>query len=336
MSKKIYISLFIVISLITVFGIYETLNQSTTEEVIVPINTINYLMSSEDTTKYCNGENMDSVGYQKTIIISKSISTREMNPTKLDIIKETINVATTGMCNSVMNQLDIREKDGTVYIPEFDVWAGVSIVMCYCKPQVEVNLLQIPGITNIVWSKAVNNFEDCVSTGSPVMESYPRQCKYGDKNFVEDVGNVLEKINLIKLENPLPNQIIISPLSIKGSARGSWFFEASFPVFLVDWDGRIISQGIANAKSDWMTNEFVPFEATLNFILDKNVYSNRGALILKKDNPSGLPKNDDALEIPIVFATGSSAIACTLEAKLCPDGSYVSRAGENCEFARCP
>ena len=27
---------------------------------------------------------------------------------------------------------------------------------------------------------------------------------------------------------------------------------------------------------------------------------------------------------------------CTMEAKLCPDGSYVGRTGPNCEFARCP
>ena len=28
--------------------------------------------------------------------------------------------------------------------------------------------------------------------------------------------------------------------------------------------------------------------------------------------------------------------ACTMEAKLCPDGSYVSRTGPNCEFSPCP
>ncbi|TSC75831.1 MAG: hypothetical protein G01um101430_1 [Parcubacteria group bacterium Gr01-1014_30] len=28
--------------------------------------------------------------------------------------------------------------------------------------------------------------------------------------------------------------------------------------------------------------------------------------------------------------------ACTQEAKLCPDGSYVGRTGPNCEFAECP
>lgn len=29
-------------------------------------------------------------------------------------------------------------------------------------------------------------------------------------------------------------------------------------------------------------------------------------------------------------------IACTMEAKLCPDGSYVGRTGPMCEFAECP
>ncbi|MDP3763729.1 MAG: GerMN domain-containing protein, partial [bacterium] len=28
--------------------------------------------------------------------------------------------------------------------------------------------------------------------------------------------------------------------------------------------------------------------------------------------------------------------ACTMEAKLCPDGSYVGRTGPKCEFAACP
>ena len=29
-------------------------------------------------------------------------------------------------------------------------------------------------------------------------------------------------------------------------------------------------------------------------------------------------------------------VACTMEAKLCPDGSAVGRTGPNCEFAACP
>ncbi|GEM_PF-687409 len=188
----------------------------------------------------------------------------------------------------------------------------------------------------------ITTFEECTAAGNPVMESYPRQCRAGELTFTESIGNGLEKIDLIRISTPRPNQTISSPLTITGEARGNWFFEASFPVVLTDWDGKIIAQGIAQAKSEWMTTDFVPFEATLTFTVDKNAYSNKGSLILKKDNPSGLPQKDDALEIPIVFGTVRdtkplpSPVACTMEAKLCPDGSAVGRTGPNCEFAPCP
>ncbi len=32
----------------------------------------------------------------------------------------------------------------------------------------------------------------------------------------------------------------------------------------------------------------------------------------------------------------NDGIACTMEAKMCPDGSYVGRTGPNCEFSPCP
>lgn len=33
---------------------------------------------------------------------------------------------------------------------------------------------------------------------------------------------------------------------------------------------------------------------------------------------------------------GEDKVFCTMEAKLCPDGSYVGRSGPKCEFAACP
>ena len=105
--------------------------------------------------------------------------------------------------------------------------------------------------------------------------------------------------DLVKLSNPLPEQKISSPATITGEARGNWFFEGSFPVILTDWDGLIIAEGVATAKEEWMTENYVPFEATLNFV--KPTYKDNGSLILRKDNPSGLPENDDALEIQIFF-----------------------------------
>lgn len=36
------------------------------------------------------------------------------------------------------------------------------------------------------------------------------------------------------------------------------------------------------------------------------------------------------------FTNDDIHVACTMEAKLCPDGSAVGRSGPNCEFAPCP
>src|SRR3989344_6397198 len=145
----------------------------------------------------------------------------------------------------------------------------------------------------------VKNFEECVAQGYPVLTSYPLQCKTPDgKTFVEDIGNELEKQDFIRVEKPRPNEIIQSPLQIKGEARGFWFFEASFPVRLLDENGKEIAVGIAQTQGEWMTEDFVPFEVRLEF---QQPETNKGTLVLEKDNPSGLPEHADELRIPVHF-----------------------------------
>ncbi len=111
------------------------------------------------------------------------------------------------------------------------------------------------------------------------------------------------KAGLIRLTNPQPNAVVTSPLIVEGQARGTWFFEATFPVVLTDWDGLIIAQGYAQARppagGDWMTEDFVPFHGEITF--EKPSYSEKGRLILQRANPSGLPEYDDMLEIQILF-----------------------------------
>ena len=89
----------------------------------------------------------------------------------------------------------------------------------------------------------------------------------------------------------------MSPLVVTGEARGFWFFEASFPVKLVDEQGNLIVQGIAQAQDEWMTENFVPFKVTLEF----STFATSGFLVLEKDNPSGLPENADEIRAPIRF-----------------------------------
>ena len=47
-----------------------------------------------------------------------------------------------------------------------------------------------------------------------------------------------------------------------------------------------------------MVGDFVSFTATLEFSAGQN---KKGSLILEKDNPSGIPENDDALFVPVKF-----------------------------------
>jgi hypothetical protein len=105
--------------------------------------------------------------------------------------------------------------------------------------------------------------------------------------------------DLIMVETPTKGATITSPLTITGSARGTWYFEASFPVELRDASGKIIAQHYAEAQSEWMTTDFVVFKSTLTF--PKQPAGSTGMLILRKDNPSGLPEHDRSVEIPVKF-----------------------------------
>lgn len=126
-----------------------------------------------------------------------------------------------------------------------------------------------------------------------------------DRVLTEDIGNAREKSDLIRLSSPRPGEVVTSPLTIRGEARGYWFFEASFPVEFVDEKWRVLTGTIATAQSDWMTEEFVPFEAVLEFESD-TAQGSKGILVLKRDNPSGLPENDDALKVPVIFGSADS------------------------------
>ncbi|HET8854634.1 MAG TPA: Gmad2 immunoglobulin-like domain-containing protein [Salinimicrobium sp.] len=102
----------------------------------------------------------------------------------------------------------------------------------------------------------------------------------------------------IKVEQPQPGEQISSPLEISGSARGMWFFEGSFAVYLFDEDQNEIAVAIATAQDNWMTEDFVPFTATMEFEVPD---SKTGTIIFRKSNPSEIDSLDRSFEFPIKF-----------------------------------
>lgn len=148
-------------------------------------------------------------------------------------------------------------------------------------------------------SVVVSSFEECVAAGNPTQESYPPQCKTRDgQMFTQDIGNALDMQNTIVVDSPRPGVVVTNPIVVQGKARGTWFFEASFPATVLDANGNLIGQIPIQAEGDWMTEDFVPFSAEVPF---SQTGSEKGTLVLHKDNPSGLPKNDAELRVPIRF-----------------------------------
>lgn len=93
----------------------------------------------------------------------------------------------------------------------------------------------------------------------------------------------------IVIELPFPGAVTGKAFSVLGKARGGWYFEASFPIEVQDKNGNVLATGIAQAQSEWMTSEFVPFKADIKV---PDTYIGKAKLVLKKDNPSGMPEND--------------------------------------------
>ncbi|MFD1095180.1 Gmad2 immunoglobulin-like domain-containing protein [Salegentibacter chungangensis] len=105
--------------------------------------------------------------------------------------------------------------------------------------------------------------------------------------------------NIIKVDRPLPNIEVKSPLKISGKAKGFWFFEGTAPLKLVDKDNKILAESSIEAEGNWMTSDFVPFNSRMTF--DSAPDDERGYLVFERANPSGKPENDQSYRLPVLF-----------------------------------
>lgn len=140
---------------------------------------------------------------------------------------------------------------------------------------------------------------------SPKNNSTNEQARLPENNSDKSREEVLSYNDMIKVFNPLKNDVISSPLKIKGEARGGWYFEASFPIKLVDGNGKKIelNQNYIMTDKEWTTEDYVSFEQEIIF---KAPDTKNGTLILEKANPSGKPELEEKMEIPVEFKSNSN------------------------------
>ncbi len=100
------------------------------------------------------------------------------------------------------------------------------------------------------------------------------------------------------ISQPLPQEIVSSPLIVRGVARGPWFSEGLLSVALYDERGNELVSAQALADGEWMTEDFVPFGARLEF---KVPDVDSGYITLEKANPSGLAQNASSYRLRVRF-----------------------------------
>ncbi len=101
----------------------------------------------------------------------------------------------------------------------------------------------------------------------------------------------------VLVTSPKSGATVGSTFSITGKAPGNWYFEASFPIIVSDVDGNKITTSHGQAQGEWMTTELVPFTA----MIDVGNYRGKATVNLLRDNPSGLPENDDSTSFDVVI-----------------------------------
>lgn len=104
--------------------------------------------------------------------------------------------------------------------------------------------------------------------------------------------------DMVQVELPFPGAVTGKVFSVIGKARGQWFFEASFPVVVLDKDGNQLAAVPAQAEGEWMTNDFVAFKADITV---PEAYIGPATLVLKKDNPSGEAERDASVSFPFTI-----------------------------------
>jgi len=152
----------------------------------------------------------------------------------------------------------------------------------------------------LMWSSPDNTQEgtwmcqngEWVKQGNPTANKPARECE------PEPGQEAPSKQEQVSLSQPQANKTLTSPVSVKGQAKGSWFFEGVLPVRLETRDGQALAEGSLQAQGEWMTEEMVPFAGELEYEVSS---STEGFLVIKKSNPSGLPENEDRYQVPVVI-----------------------------------
>lgn len=144
-----------------------------------------------------------------------------------------------------------------------------------------------------------------------------------DEETIDNDVATTSETEMIAVFSPQESEEISSPVTISGEARGMWYFEADFPVEITDNAGNTLGTAPATAQGDWMTEDLVPFSAEIPFDAAA-AQTQDGRIILRRANPSGLPENDDSIEVPVTFNEEAEAATTSIQVFWNDDAAAVA------------
>jgi|GEM_PF-981424 len=183
-----------------------------------------------------------------------------------------------------------------------------------------------------------NDYDDCVNApGSIVQESYPATCITKDgKSFIQPTPDNTQSspstgsLTEVVVTEPVSGAFVANSFIVRGTVPPGWMFEGVFPVELQNAKGIAIAQatGTELEPGSWSSGSPIAFTATVEF----PATTGKGTLVLKKDNPSGLPENDRSFKLPVAFSREGEG-QVNAKAFICRDngGQWLAKYNE-CEY----
>ena len=127
-------------------------------------------------------------------------------------------------------------------------------------------------------------------------EQLTGMCNEQEEESGEEV--LSERGNKLVLENLKDGDTVDEGFEVKGSVSGSWFFEGTFPVRVLNMQGEIVRSIPVTTQDDWMTEDLVNFSFKLDTQLEEESIV---VLRFEKSNPSGLEENDDFVKVTVTI-----------------------------------
>jgi hypothetical protein len=204
------------------------------------------------------------------------------------------------------------------------------------------------GLDNGSQITEIRSFEECVAEGNPVMDSYPEQCRSEDgqlfvRNLPEDeLENVITPITVEGTFVCLPHWRTSGPITLECAfgllddqgnhyvLRGSESYPDVYAS--VDIEERVVVEGVFIPGS----HERYQSVGTIQVEEVTRLENGGGTSTGQQPQSPTEPQRNSEQRQPSSNGSEEEQIFCTMDARECPDGSFVGRVPPTCEFAPCP